>query len=182
MLQFDLSHISGPAVVEGSLEDIVNLLELLYTLSRGAPLQGRWTRGAASASVCVGGGLSGGERCGEANVRTKYVFFAVSEVHCAAQRGVYGRGVGEGVLLPIFAERACLPPPRPVLPLLARHGGGGLCAMAGKLCLPTPPSSILPAATRPTLCVTVCASFSQGCPLRCRAARPAASRWLAERR
>ncbi|GLI58920.1 hypothetical protein VaNZ11_000704 [Volvox africanus] len=40
LLNCDLSHISGERVVEGSIEDIANILELLAVVCHGRPLQG----------------------------------------------------------------------------------------------------------------------------------------------
>ncbi|EFJ50927.1 hypothetical protein VOLCADRAFT_116649 [Volvox carteri f. nagariensis] len=40
LLSCDLSHISGERIVEGSIEDIANMLELLAVVCHGKPLQG----------------------------------------------------------------------------------------------------------------------------------------------
>ncbi|GIL70262.1 hypothetical protein Vretimale_3533 [Volvox reticuliferus] len=40
LLNCDLSHISGERIVEGSIEDIANILELLAVVCHGRPLQG----------------------------------------------------------------------------------------------------------------------------------------------
>ena len=40
LLCMDLDHIQGERVVRGDMHDTVNLLEILATLCRGAPLLG----------------------------------------------------------------------------------------------------------------------------------------------
>lgn len=40
LLQTDLSHIDGRRCVEGQVEDVANLLELLDALGQGQPLLG----------------------------------------------------------------------------------------------------------------------------------------------
>lgn len=44
LLKYDLSHISGERIVQGSLEDIVNTLEILAAVAKGAQIQGATRR------------------------------------------------------------------------------------------------------------------------------------------